>query len=935
MAPKKEKQQAPTVDEAEANILSYMISQNRPYSATDVFQNLHGAMSRPVVNRALAALETRGQLDSKTFGKQVIYVAKQTKVGRETGEGGDGSDERSEADIAAEIEQLKTEDASLTKQAAKLKADLSEVQMMPRTDELASRKAELDIEIEKASKRLDFLQAAASGNAGVPLLSAADVAKLRAELAKMLKEWPRRRKMFMDMWAVIRENVPDAKDLWDDLGIEDDVVSSEVVRETAKSPHVLHITNINHPPPRSSASAGDALTLSIPLAPPTSAAAVTTQSSVAPQYPPLAPVVQPQRTKQRQPQSPMLGSQASSQPAFLESSRSPPGKSAFPRVRMATGRSRHLSHVPCKFFRQGTCQAGNTCPFSHSMDSQLEQAPCKYFQKGNCKFGAKCALAHILPDGRRVNHRSLSHNYGPLQLGARNILPDLNANSYSNNPSALARSLIAQHNGQPAQQNAPPPPPPPAQASIQPLDIPEFGLEYGASPPTENFMSPSSVRTLGPLDVPMPASLDSNGISFLARHGPIAASVPAKFGSLDASPPTLLPHQNAGGGVDLNALSSSHTLRSLYMSAFGVDSEHGLSSSVKKGGVVNGRAGFASPGTDEPPASPPAGTNPATTTNTPGVPQRLSNMSHSPFGPGLTANPSSGLAGRRYVSSSFPARSSIWRGSTNLTHDEDEFYPSANGSYHTSNADSFLLDDSASNNAFAYEEDFVPSSLNELLTPQERHRRGSRHDDNFHTGEYSSSISGRLGNTGTIGDGIVSSSPRGIGFGESPRFGQLFNGHHGGLVANNPSSNNVSAIGSPLRYSSHGTVPTTVTTAGADTNGSSSYFLSTSPLATTKKFSGGAVQRTPSGRRVVSPTTVVIEEDDEEDGSHLNTHIIPKSEEDEDETQFIMDEEQLDHGASSNGRRSLIDGAAAADTGDSVNGVDAVEGKLNGLVLSR
>ncbi|ODV97370.1 hypothetical protein PACTADRAFT_20210, partial [Pachysolen tannophilus NRRL Y-2460] len=60
--------------------------------------------------------------------------------------------------------------------------------------------------------------------------------------------------------------------------------------------------------------------------------------------------------------------------------------------------AKNLSHVPCKFFRQGACQAGSSCPFSHSMDSVSEQTPCKYFQKGNCKFGVKCALAHILPD---------------------------------------------------------------------------------------------------------------------------------------------------------------------------------------------------------------------------------------------------------------------------------------------------------------------------------------------------------------------------------------------------------------------------------------------------------------------------------------------------------------------------------------------------------
>lgn len=38
-------------------------------------------------------------------------------------------------------------------------------------------------------------------------------------------------------------------------------------------------------------------------------------------------------------------------------------------------------HVPCKFFRQGACQAGSACPFSHSMDPINQQAPCKYFMK--------------------------------------------------------------------------------------------------------------------------------------------------------------------------------------------------------------------------------------------------------------------------------------------------------------------------------------------------------------------------------------------------------------------------------------------------------------------------------------------------------------------------------------------------------------------------
>lgn len=75
--------------------------------------------------------------------------------------------------------------------------------------------------------------------------------------------------------------------------------------------------------------------------------------------------------------------------------------------------NKNLSHVPCKFFKQGNCLAGSLCPFSHNLDGTLaaDKLPCKYFQKGNCKFGLKCALAHFLPDGTRVNSKSLMNNH--------------------------------------------------------------------------------------------------------------------------------------------------------------------------------------------------------------------------------------------------------------------------------------------------------------------------------------------------------------------------------------------------------------------------------------------------------------------------------------------------------------------------------------------
>ncbi|TEB11087.1 hypothetical protein FA13DRAFT_1004397 [Coprinellus micaceus] len=63
----------------------------------------------------------------------------------------------------------------------------------------------------------------------------------------------------------------------------------------------------------------------------------------------------------------------------------------------ANTKSKDLSHVPCKFFKVGGCTAGSSCPFSHNLPEPGQKESCAWFVKGNCKFGHKCALAHVLP----------------------------------------------------------------------------------------------------------------------------------------------------------------------------------------------------------------------------------------------------------------------------------------------------------------------------------------------------------------------------------------------------------------------------------------------------------------------------------------------------------------------------------------------------------
>ncbi|KAF3763996.1 hypothetical protein M406DRAFT_227591, partial [Cryphonectria parasitica EP155] len=249
----------------------------------------------------------------------------------------------------------------------------------------------------------------------------------------------------------------------------------------------------------------------------------------------------------------------------------------------------NTAHVPCKFFRQGACQAGSACPFSHDIGAAAETV-CKYFAKGNCKFGPKCANIHVLPDGRRINYGKNGVTVTPINFGNR-----LNPLAYGHSSnSALTNSFM--------RAEAVPPYTSYANATDdrynhglgrQPsMDggLPTIDTQY--SGPTSPYGSPhggaeetnrggfglspvSAVKGLSVLDAPLPASFDSNGISHAARYGPWPASVPNKFG-IESPSPSL---SNAKDSR------TSETLKMLHTSAFG-SNEH-LSPSQLGGDAEN------------------------------------------------------------------------------------------------------------------------------------------------------------------------------------------------------------------------------------------------------------------------------------------------------------------------------------------------------------
>src|SRR5271168_2007276 len=169
-------------------------------------------------------------------------------------------------------------------------------------------------------------------------------------------------------------------------------------------------------------------------------------------------------------------------------------------------------------------------------------------------------------------------NGGHLNLGGR-VEPPV----YHNQDSVLAHSILSQQHFIPdpyASQYAYPNQdetalsqdryPPYRIPTIETGMSPNPGSKYG-SPGDDSRLPISPVsRHLTALDAPLPASFDSNGISHIARYGPVASSVPSKFGM--ESPPASL-SQRSGHPSDFPRASRNAALNSNLRIASQLESE--------------------------------------------------------------------------------------------------------------------------------------------------------------------------------------------------------------------------------------------------------------------------------------------------------------------------------------------------------------------------
>ncbi|KAJ7134930.1 hypothetical protein C8R43DRAFT_622810 [Mycena crocata] len=320
----------------------------------------------------------------------------------------------------------------------------------------------------------------------------------------------------------------------------------------------------------------------------------------------------------------------------------------------AASKAKDLSHVPCKFYKVGSCTAGSSCPFSHSLvEPGGQKDVCAWFVKGNCKFGHKCALAHVLPGQTMAMDRKNKKAAQIAAGGAKNSDGKGRGGRRDNNNSR--NPLLA--GGSTAPTRARPPMNMPLKATISPsapapplkdTDFASFGAldettQLPTAPARNKSPSPKPASPTLPVSAPRRPSMSSTSPS--KDFGPIG-SPPSSTTS--RTPPT----QN--GFLSTSPFSAPGT-QSVFL-GYNDSGRKGMAASLGSGMAMGGGPG------------------------------------------GWNAN----------GTSSSPLRASLLSASRR------------NGEYEGRRRETALEDSTEDL------EDFLPSSLTDLLTPEERSRRMSR-----------------------------------------------------------------------------------------------------------------------------------------------------------------------------------------------------------------
>ncbi|XP_065053672.1 homologous-pairing protein 2 homolog isoform X2 [Rhopilema esculentum] len=190
-------------------VLDYLNKQNRPYSATDIFNNMHKEFGKTAIVKALESLAEKKVIHEKTYGKQKVYAPMQAQYGE--------YDENELKSMDQEIFELNDELTKLRQKCKSQESVIGNLNNQMTTKDAAERLEELEKECQSMQKRIKKIES--EGNGITPEVKE----KIYKDNKEYIQHWKKRKRMAMDLLNCILEGYPKTKkQLLEETGVETD-----------------------------------------------------------------------------------------------------------------------------------------------------------------------------------------------------------------------------------------------------------------------------------------------------------------------------------------------------------------------------------------------------------------------------------------------------------------------------------------------------------------------------------------------------------------------------------------------------------------------------------------------------------------------------------------------------------------------------------------
>jgi 26S proteasome regulatory subunit (ATPase 3-interacting protein) len=195
--------------EAEQMVYDYLYKQNRPYSALQVFDNLHEQVKKAQVPRVLENLVAQGAVVEKAFGKTKIYHVNQDNM--------PSGDPAAIKKAEYTNQTLARELAAAKHQVTQTRRDIAALEATPSNADAPAALEELRKRVEEKRAKLEMFKSSADAH------KTADVDKLKYRFYKMLQEWKHRKRAAQENVAKTEKQFMAEQDIDSDASVKLDV----------------------------------------------------------------------------------------------------------------------------------------------------------------------------------------------------------------------------------------------------------------------------------------------------------------------------------------------------------------------------------------------------------------------------------------------------------------------------------------------------------------------------------------------------------------------------------------------------------------------------------------------------------------------------------------------------------------------------------------